>query len=150
MILVNESTFVILSPGAFNIPGDNYTLLIQDKLSKNIYIYNLISISQSSLYWKFNNTFTLPDNEYEYILIYNPKKYDIDVNINNINKSVIESANILIAGTDILTANIYILKAGGADPEEIKPLDKGLLYIGSYKANTIDYENKNTFKVYEG
>ena len=78
MIITKSNQITIISPGAFNVPGDNYSLLLQDKLSKQIYIYNLESKSKSNLYWRFNNQFTQPDNEYEYILIHNPYKLGKD------------------------------------------------------------------------
>ena len=77
MIITKSNQITIISPGAFNVPGDNYSLLLQDKLSKQIYIYNLESKSKSNLYWRFDNQFTQPDNEYEYILIHNPYKLEM-------------------------------------------------------------------------
>ena len=130
MIITKTNQITILSPGEFNIPGDNYTLLLQDKLSKKIYFYNFVSISQSKLYWRFENHITQPDNEYEYVLIHNPNKLD--------------DSKIIVEGDDILTCN---LTAGKDAP--LKKLDKGYIRVGDYKASTIDYTNNKTFIVYE-
>lgn len=149
MIITKSNQITIISPGAFNVPGDNYSLLLQDKLSKQIYIYNLESKSKSNLYWRFNNQFTQPDNEYEYILIHNPYKLEIELNVLDITKSTLDTPKILVVGDDILTCDIYILTAVKDAPEPLRILDKGYLRIGDYKASITDYSNNKTFIVYE-
>lgn len=149
MIITKSNQITIISPGAFNVPGDNYSLLLQDKLSKEIYVYNLESKSQSKLYYRFDNQFSLPDNEYEYILIHNPYKLDIETNILDINKSTLDNPRILVVGDDILTCDTFILTAGKDAPEPLKILDKGYIRVGDYKASTIDYSTNKTFIVYE-
>lgn len=148
MIIVKSNQITIISPGAFNSPGENYSLLLQDKISKQVFLYNLKSISTSSLYWRFVNQFELPDNDYEYILISNPNKLEITIN-QDINKSTIDNPRILVKGDDILTCEVFLLTAGKDADELITILDKGLLRIGDYKASIIDYNYNKTYKVYE-
>ena len=127
-----------------------YNLVIQNNVSKEIFLYELEDIgSKDSIYYKFNIQLSNPcKGEYKYILFY--KKDNSPVSVGNksfLDENVGETATrILVTFDSILTDNTSILVDKLAD--SIPILSSGLLRIGTIEDTRIEYNLENKFKQY--
>lgn len=125
----------------------NYSLILQNNITKEVRIFNLENINPSnSIYYKFD--IRLPDDfqdgEYSYLLFENPNKLDVLININNINDTKIYDGSILVTYNEILTENTNILIAGFPIPV----CGSGLLAVGEYHSDIYQYNKQNKYTSY--
>lgn len=154
---------------------EKYTLLIQNNVTKQFYVYDLNKISEDTLYYCFDvEVGDVPDGEYSYILYENPDQSSLVVNVNNISKSEFRRREIILTDkSDILKAQNFILityKAEDSESQvyitysnsllndtriytngqEMTVAASGLMRIGEYEANTTYYDKPNQYIAYEG
>lgn len=125
----------------------NYSLVLQHTVTKQIYIYNLNNQNYSeNIYYKFDITLddNTPDGEYQYVLFYNPNKWEIVIDPNNIYQDQYNNY-ILVTYDNILTTNTKILIAG----KPIPILSTGLIRIGDYENQRYQYDRQNQYISYE-
>nr|DAQ22074.1 MAG TPA: hypothetical protein [Caudoviricetes sp.] len=125
----------------------NYSLVLQHTVTKQIYIYNLNNQNYSeNIYYKFDITLddNTPDGEYQYVLFYNPNKWEIVIDPNNIYQDQYNSY-VLVTYDNILTTNTKILIAG----KPIPILSTGLIRIGDYENQRYQYDRQNQYISYE-
>ena len=125
----------------------NYSLVLQHTVTKQIYIYNLNNQNYSeNIYYKFDITLDddTPDGEYQYVLFYNPNKWEIVIDTNNIYQDQYNSY-VLVTYDNILTTNTKILIAG----KPIPILSTGLIRIGDYENQRYQYDRQNQYISYE-
>lgn len=125
----------------------NYSLVLQHTVTKQIYIYNLNNQNYSeNIYYKFDITLDddTPDGEYQYVLFYNPNKWEIVIDPNNIYQDQYNSY-VLVTYDNILTTNTKILIAG----KPIPILSTGLIRIGDYENQRYQYDRQNQYISYE-
>lgn len=125
----------------------NYSLVLQHTVTKQIYIYNLNNQNYSeNIYYKFDITLddNTPDGEYQYVLFYNPNKWEIVIDPNNIYQDQYNSY-VLVTYDNILTTNTKILIAG----KPIPVLSTGLIRIGDYENQRYQYDRQNQYISYE-
>lgn len=125
----------------------NYSLVLQHTVTKQIYIYNLNNQNCSeNIYYKFDITLddNTPDGEYQYVLFYNPNKWEIVIDPNNIYQDQYNSY-VLVTYDNILTTNTKILIAG----KPIPILSTGLIRIGDYENQRYQYDRQNQYISYE-
>ena len=127
-----------------------YNLVIQNNVSKEIFLYELEDIgSKDSIYYKFNIQLSNPcKGEYNYILFYNKDNSPVSVgNKSFLDENVGETATrILVIFDSILTDNTSILVDKLAD--SIPILSSGLLRIGTIEDTRTEYNLENKFKQY--
>lgn len=125
----------------------NYSLVLQHTVTKQIYIYNLNNQNYSeNIYYKFDITLDddTPDGEYQYVLFYNPNKWEIVIDPNNIYQDQYNSY-VLVTYDNTLTTNTKILIAG----KPIPILSTGLIRIGDYENQRYQYDRQNQYISYE-
>lgn len=125
----------------------NYSLVLQHTVTKQIYIYNLNNQNYSeNIYYKFDITLDddTPDGEYQYVLFYNPNKWEIVIDPNNIYQYQYNSY-VLVTYDNILTTNTKILIAG----KPIPVLSTGLIRVGDYENQRYQYDRQNQYISYE-
>lgn len=125
----------------------NYSLVLQHTVTKQIYIYNLNNQNYSeNIYYKFDITLDddTPDGEYQYVLFYNPNKWEIVIDPNNIYQDQYNNY-ILVTYDNILTTNTKILIAG----KPIPILSTGLIRVGDYENQRYQYDRQNQYISYE-
>lgn len=125
----------------------NYSLVLQHTVTKQIYIYNLNNQNYSeNIYYKFDITLddNTPDGEYQYVLFYNPNKWEIVIDPNNIYQDQYNSY-VLVTYDNTLTTNTKILIAG----KPIPILSTGLIRIGDYENQRYQYDRQNQYISYE-
>lgn len=125
----------------------NYSLVLQHTVTKQIYIYNLNNQNYSeNIYYKFDITLddNTPDGEYQYVLFYNPNKWEIVIDPNNIYQDQYNNY-ILVTYDNILTTNTKILIAG----KPIPILSTGLIRVGDYENQRYQYDRQNQYISYE-
>jgi hypothetical protein len=125
----------------------NYSLVLQHTVTKQIYIYNLNNQNYSeNIYYKFDITLDddTPDGEYQYVLFYNPNKWEIVIDPNNIYQDQYNSY-VLVTYDNILTTNTKILIAG----KPIPILSTGLIRVGDYENQRYQYDRQNQYISYE-
>lgn len=125
----------------------NYSLVLQHTVTKQIYIYNLNNQNYSeNIYYKFDITLddNTPDGEYQYVLFYNPNKWEIVIDPNNIYQDQYNSY-VLVTYDNILTTNTKILIAG----KPIPILSTGLIRVGDYENQRCQYDRQNQYISYE-
>lgn len=125
----------------------NYSLVLQHTVTKQIYIYNLNNQNYSeNIYYKFDITLddNTPDGEYQYVLFYNPNKWEIVIDPNNIYQDQYNSY-VLVTYDNILTTNTKILIAG----KPIPILSTGLIRVGDYENQRYQYDRQNQYISYE-
>lgn len=125
----------------------NYSLVLQHTVTKQIYIYNLNNQNYSeNIYYKFDITLddNTPDGEYQYVLFYNPNKWEIVIDPNNIYRDQYNSY-VLVTYDNILTTNTKILIAG----KPIPILSTGLIRVGDYENQRYQYDRQNQYISYE-
>lgn len=125
----------------------NYSLVLQHTVTKQIYIYNLNNQNYSeNIYYKFDITLDddTPDGEYQYVLFYNPNKWEIVIDPNNIYQDQYNSY-VLVTYDNILTTNTKILIAG----KPIPVLSTGLIRVGDYENQRYQYDRQNQYISYE-
>ena len=127
----------------------NYTLLMQNTTTKEVYVYNLENQNYAeNIYYKFDITLSddMPDGEYQYILFSNPNKLEVIVDVNNPFRSELYgNPVILVTYNNTLTNGTQILVAG----KPIPILGTGLIRIGDYENNKYQYDKSNTYVSYE-
>lgn len=127
----------------------NYTLLMQNTTTKEVYIFNLENQNYSeNIYYKFDITLQegMRDGEYQYILFTNPNKFQVIVDVNNPFRSELYgNPVILVTYNNTLTNGTQILVAG----KPIPILGTGLIRIGDYENNNYQYDKPNTYVSYE-
>jgi hypothetical protein len=124
----------------------NYTLILQNTVSKDITLYNLEDFS-TGVYHKFEIELQgEKDGEYEYILFKNEEKLPVKINQNNVFESKPFVPTILVTYTETLTSNTKILCT--ADYQTINPTF-GLLVIGDYEKSNLTYNKTSKYTVYE-
>lgn len=125
----------------------NYSLVLQNTVTKQIYIYNLNNQNYSeNIYYKFDITLddNTPDGEYQYVLFYNPNKWEIVIDPNNIYQDQY-NGYVLVTYDNILTTNTKILIAG----KPIPILSTGLIRVGDYENQRYQYDRQNQYISYE-
>ena len=102
-----------------------YSIILQNTLTKQTYVFNVEDIG-NNLFYNFEiDTTTLDDGEYKLFLISNEDWSEIIINQTNIEKSVMGNEPIQITTTDIMR-------------------------VGDFTANTIKYNSVKNFKTYNG
>lgn len=122
----------------------NYTLVIQNTITRDVSIYNLENKNYSeNIYYKFNISLEdgTIDGEYQYILFRNPDKLQVIVN----NTVSLENPVVLVTYNNTLTNGTKILIAG----KPINILGTGLIKIGDYDNNSYQYSLENKYISYE-
>lgn len=128
-----------------------YTLILQNSVTKEIFSYNLVDNTPTSIYYEFNIELQdMIDGEYEYLLIENPAKLPISSNYNNVFGAEMEDP-VIIVNLDgkPLTAGAEILIS---EMGEVRPIDVitfGLMRIGDYKSSKVTYNKQNKYITYE-
>lgn len=126
----------------------NYTLLLQNVISKEVHAYNLEDLTPTGVYFKFEIELKdQRDGEYEYVLFPNEDALPIEVYENNILKSDLMSPRILVTYNEILTTDTKVLCC--ADNSEIQITAYGLLKIGDYAIEKLRYNKPSNYVVYE-
>lgn len=126
----------------------NYTLILQNNITKEISQYNLLDLNPSSVYFKFEIELKDQiDGEYEYILFPNEEMLPVSVNKNNIFDNDFIYRTILVTYGETLTTDTQILSVD--DELEIEITSFGLLRIGDYKTDKMKYNKPSNYIVYE-
>ncbi len=127
----------------------NYTLLMQNTITKEVYTFDLENQNYSeNIYYKFDITLSddMPDGEYQYILFSNPNKLEVIVDVNNpMQSELYGNPVILVTYENTLTTGTQILVAG----KPIPILGTGLIRIGDYQNNKYQYDKQNKYMAYE-
>lgn len=124
----------------------NYTLILQNTISKKISLYNLEDLS-SGMYYKFEIELSgEADGEYEYVLFKNEDVLPVKINANNVIDSKVFEPTILVTYNETLTANTKILCT--ATNQSIDPTF-GLLVIGDYEKSNLAYNKTSNYTIYE-
>jgi hypothetical protein len=127
----------------------NYTLLMQNTTTKEVYIFNLENQNYAeNIYYKFDITLSddMPDGEYQYILFSNPNKLEVIVDVNNpMQSELYGNPVILVTYENTLTTGTQILVAG----KPIPVLSSGLIRVGDYQNNKYQYDKQNKYTAYE-
>lgn len=127
----------------------NYTLLMQNTTTKEVYTFDLENQNYSeNIYYKFDITLQegMRDGEYQYILFTNPNKFQVIVDVNNpMQSELYGNPVILVTYENTLTTGTQILVAG----KPIPVLSSGLIRIGDYENNKYQYDKSNTYVSYE-
>lgn len=128
-----------------------YSIILWHTTSKETRVYNVEDKGTSALYYKFDiSVGDFPEGEAEFVLIENPRWDKVLINLNNPFKSkIVEESAILVTYKDTLTNGLEILVVGeNAEMHRIKPLESGLMRVGSYKEEMISYDKQTKYKEY--
>lgn len=126
----------------------NYTLVLQNVISKDISVYNLEDQTLTGVYFKFEIELKdHRDGEYEYILFPNENMFPIEVCESNIFNTDFISPKILVTYNETLTTDTRIMC--WANNTEIQIAAFGLLKIGDYKIEKLRYSKPSNYVVYE-
>lgn len=126
----------------------NYTLVLQNVISKETNVYNLEDLTPTGVYFKFEIELKdQRDGEYEYVLFPNEDAFPIEVYENNILKSDFMSPKILVTYNETLTTDTKVLC--WANNSEIQIATYGLLKIGDYAIEKLRYNKPSNYVVYE-
>ncbi len=126
----------------------NYTLVLQNVISKETNVYNLEDLTPTGVYFKFEIELKdQRDGEYEYVLFPNEDAFPIEVYENNILKSDFMSPKILVTYNETLTTDTKVLC--WANNSEIQIAAYGLLKIGDYAIEKLRYNKPSNYVVYE-
>ena len=147
--LENEITF-IRDYGDYN---GNYSIVLQNTLTKEIHTYVSNDDIGNTLYHKFSVDLTqLEDGEYYMVLLENPDNLPIITNPNNPQKVVgetIEYIYLTNAGDFITNAGFYLVIQGEEMVEkELKLVCTELLRIGEYKSPKQQYNSTKQYIQY--
>lgn len=127
----------------------NYSILMQNTITKEVYVYNLENQNYAeNIYYKFDITLSddMPDGEYQYILFSNPNKLEVIVDVNNpMQSELYGNPVILVTYENTLTIGTQILVAG----KPIPVLSSGLIRVGDYQNNKYQYDKQNKYMAYE-
>lgn len=126
----------------------NYTLVLQNVISKEVNVYNLEDLTPTGVYFKFEIELKdQRDGEYEYVLFPNEDAFPIEVYENNIMKSDFMSPKILVTYNETLTTDTKVLC--WANNSNIQISAYGLLKIGDYTIEKLRYNKPSSYIVYE-
>ena len=147
MINIKDNNIVIQKP--FNIIGSNYTLLLQNTVTKDINIYNVTDESEN-LYFHFKiDNLNLINGEYYLLLISNENHLPLEVITNDINSAKLESVYLLLCKDKlIINKDIQIITTLKNAAVEI--VTKELCKVGDYTTIKKEYNNKKSFITYNG
>lgn len=136
---------------------EKYLLIIQNIISKKIYDYQLVDVGYKDYFrFEFDLRGDEEDGEYTYYLI---KDNDIK-RVDYINDNI-KTSNVIITGLPLAYKNYPLLYKGKnlmiSDDQELetifKPIKKGLLVVGDYVKNNVQYkvnDGKTAYKQYNG
>lgn len=154
MILIKENKHttidVVRDYGDYN---GNYSIVVQNTLTKEMHTYTSNVDIGNALYHKFNVDLTqLEDGEYYMVLLENPDNLPIITNPNNPQKVVgetIEYIYLTNAGDFITNAGFYLVIQGKERVEkELKPVCTELMRIGEYKSPKTQYNSTKQYIQY--
>ena len=161
MILIKNkddfNTIFIQKPHKLN--ERNFTLLLQNVVTKEIFKYNLTDSNIGSLYFKFNiNVSGLGDGEYYGLLISNPHFVAIEVEYNNINdfqgKDYEKVIYLLVNNGDYITnGELYLatsLNGSSSVDDSVRKITSELIRVGDYENPSRQYNNQVNYKQYNG
>lgn len=154
MILIEnkKGINVILIQKPSNVESSNFTILLQNTITKDIYQYYVKNLSSIfSIYYQFEVEFeNLIDGEYKLILINNPNHINIEVveNTLNIKETEVGTVYFICNKNDYLTnGELYITLTKNNDVEIIT---KELVKIGDYVNPNTQYNKDTKFITYNG
>ena len=156
MILVQNKfengTILIQKP--YKLKSSNFTILLQNILTKEIHLFNVTTTSsKDSLYLKFENInfSNWEDGEYYLLLINNPLHSKIEVSYNNINdfKRQENIIYFLLNKSDyIMNGELYV--GYSVSFEDVIKITSDIVKIGTYKNPTLTYNKDTKYIQYNG
>lgn len=147
MINIKDNNIVIQKP--FNIIGNNFTLLLQNTVTKEITIYNVTDFSEN-LYFHFEiDNLNLINGEYYLLLISNENHLPLEVITNDINSAKLESVYLLLC-KDMLIINKDVQVITTLKNADVTVVTRELCKVGDYNTTKTEYNNKKTFITYNG
>ena len=138
-----------------NLIGDNFTLILQNSVTKKINTFNVINANVNNFYFKFNDLdfSTLDDGEYYVVLLHNPRHLDVEILSDNVNKYQLKEYIIyfLVANDFYITSgDSYLTVVTDEYKNEGKKITTTLMRIGEYINNSTQYNTKTKYKQYNG
>ena len=157
MILIQNksksSTIVVQKP--YEIELTNFTILLQNVVTKEIHQINVYNSLADSLFFRFENIdmSSFDDGEYYMLLISNPSFAPIEVSYNDVDSFQIEENKVYFLmnkGDYIMNGELYLVMSPRSEYESIKKITTDLLRVGTYNNPTTQYNNETKFIQYNG
>lgn len=144
----NEITF-IKDYGDYN---GNYSIVLQNTLTKEIHTYVSNDDIGNTLYHKFSVDLTqLDSGEYYMVLLENPQNVEINTNPNNPKKAsgqVTSYIYVTLNGDYITNADFFIVNGSTKVERELKPVCTELMRVGEYKSPKTQYNSTKQYIQY--
>lgn len=135
----------------------NYLLVIQNIITKKVYDYKVVDIGVTDYFhFDINLNGTEDDGEYIYYLIEDNGITHIMYNNDNLLKSrvIINATPLSNNNIPLFNNNEMLITSSTQEIEiEFNPIKKGLLIVGDYKKNNVQYkvnDGRTTYKQYNG
>ncbi len=130
----------------------NFTLILQNNVSKEIYKYNVINVAnKGNIYLQFEVSFEdLIDGEYTMLILVNSTHSDVQIKPNNI-KDFKEEKNIVYILTNkdnILTNKDFVIVQSKDSNVYLYSME--LVKVGDYQNPNKQYNNEKKFITYNG
>ena len=157
MILIQNksksSTIVVQKP--YEIELTNFTILLQNVVTKEIHQINVYNSLADSLFFRFENIdmSSFDDGEYYMLLISNPSFAPIEVSYNDVDSFQIEENKVYFLmnkGDYITNGELFLVISPRSEYERIKKITTDLLRVGTYNNPTTQYNNETKFIQYNG
>lgn len=157
MILIQNksksSTIVVQKP--YEIELTNFTILLQNVVTKEIHQINAYNSLVDSLFFKFDNIdmSSFDDGEYYMLLISNPSFAPIEVSYNDVDSFQIEENKVYFLmnkGDYITNGELFLVISPRSEYESIKKITTDLVKVGTYNNPTTQYNNETKFIQYNG
>lgn len=155
MILVQNKVEIhtISLQKPYKLKTSNFTILLQNVVTKEIHNLNVSTSSINSLYLKFEDLdfSNFDEGEYYLLLISNPNHSPLEVSYNNINDFKKEDNVIyflLNNGDYIMNGDLYI--GYSTNSEEVKKIMTDILRIGTHENLKTTYNKEQKYIQYNG
>lgn len=150
MIIVEKKGYNIITfHKEFKPKTQNYTILLQNTLTKDITSYHSTDIG-NDFYLKFRVDIQLDKGEYYVLLFENPDKVNFYSEANN--PKEVDYIRFIADDDKLIMSGKFYLVFGGAESEgnEVKYIKSDLMRIGKYERNNPQYQKEQKYVQYNG
>lgn len=150
MIIVEKKGYNIITfHKDFKSEEKNYSILLQNTLTKEITTYNCEDIG-NDFYLKFRVDIQVEKGEYYVLLFENPDKLNFYSDANN--PKEIDYIRFIADDDKLIMSGKFYLVFGNANNEngEVKYIKSDLMRVGKYERNNPQYQKEQKYVQYNG
>lgn len=149
IIIENSGLNTITFHKEFKPSQKNYSILLQNTLTKEITTYNCEDMG-NDFYFKFQADIKVEKGEYYVLLFENPDKLNFYSEANN--PKDIDFIKFIVDDDNLIMSGKFFLVFGTNEQlgEEIKYVKSDLLRMGKYERNNTQYQKEQQYVQYNG